>query len=508
MYFVVYCTYQIFCIGGILMRKRTASLLLFAMLLSVTACGDTGTAETSADTAAQIETVEETEETRAMHQVPETDFGGADFHILYPTWQGYLYYFFADEETGDAMNDAIFTRTLRVEEYLNVDITQEDTGGVQQNQINEMAAMIKKTVTAGDDLYDMTLLHCISAVSDMVTTGMLFNLDELPYIDMQADWWNRTQMDVLRLGKNTYFGVNDYMIPCPYAVFFNKGMIEDNNMENPYELVYEGKWTMDTMIDMAVEITRDLNGDGQHTEDADIYGMSAPEPSKYNSFVIGSNQFLTSRTENGRIYVDCNTEKMYSIVEILYKAANNPGTLFMPAGEPEINQFDFDSGRLLFRLDTIANAVLFREYESDIGILPYPKFDEAQENYVSLDWGGLMCVPATIQEHDKVGAVLELLAYESGDTVIPAYYDVLLAGKLSRDEDSRNMIDILFDTIAYEVGCNYFGFTGGFNELFFAMNKLVISQKSADYASWYATYEKQAAQAIDKVYEALEKVEG
>ena len=118
-----------------------------------------------------------------------------------------------------------------------------------------------------------------------------------------------------------------------------------------------------------------------------------------------------------------------------------------------------------------------------------------------------MCVPAVIQETDMVGAVLELLAYESGDTVIPAYYDVLLAGKLSRDEDSRNMIDILFDTIAYEVGCNYFGFTPGFNELFFAMSQLVIVQKSTDYASWYAKYEKQAAQAIDKLYTSLEKVE-
>ncbi|MBQ8641812.1 MAG: hypothetical protein IJ480_06290 [Clostridia bacterium] len=492
------------------MRKITASLLLFAMLLSAAACGQTEAVNDTAETDAaviQTDTAAETEETRAMHQVPETDFEGANFHILYPTWQGYQYYFFADEETGDAMNDAIFTRTIRVEEYLNVDITQEDVGGVQQEQINQMAAAIKKTVTAGDDVYDMTLLHCISAVSDMVTTGMLYNLDDLPYINMEADWWNREQMDVLRLGQNTYYGVSDYMIPCPYAVFFNKGMIEDNGMANPYELVYEGKWTMDTMMDMAVEITRDLNGDGTHTEDADIYGISATETSKYASFTIGCGQFITSRTEDGRIFLDCNTEKMYSIVETMHKAANNPGTIFLPAAEPEINQFDFDSGRLLFRLDTIANAVLFRDYESDIGILPYPKFDEAQKEYISMDWGGLMCVPVTIQETDMVGAVLELLAYESGDTVIPAYYDVLLAGKLSRDEDSRNMIDILFDTIAYEVGCNYFGFTAGFNNMLFAMNMLVIDQKSTDFASWYASYEKQAVQAIDKLYAALDKVE-
>lgn len=490
------------------MRKITAGLLLASMLLSMAACGNTGTTETAADTeAAQTEAITETEETRAMHEVPETDFGGEEFKILYPTWQGYLYYFFADEETGDAMNDAIFTRTIRVEEYLNVDIVQQDVGGEQTQQINQMAGAIKKAVTSGDDVYDMVLLHCISGVSDMVTTGMLYNLDNLTYVNMQADWWNRTQMDVLRLGKNTYFGVSDYMIPCPYAVYFNKDIIADNQMENPYDLVYEGKWTMDTMMNMAVSITRDLNGDGVHDENNDLYGISATETSKYASFMIGSGQFLTSRTDDGRIQLDCNTEKMFSIIETMYKAANTTGTIFLSPSEVETDQFDFNSGRLLFRLDTIANAVLFRDYEANIGILPYPKFDAEQADYISMDWGGLMGVPTTISNPELVGAVLELLAYESGDTVIPAYYDVLLAGKLSRDEDSRNMIDILFDTIAYDVGMNYFGFTAGCNDLLFCMNKLVINEKSTDFASYYAKYEKQAVQAIEKLYKALDKIE-
>ena len=75
------------------MRKITSILLLAAMLLSMAACGqaDTGTdtAETAAD--AQTEAVTETEETRAMHEVPELDFGGEEFNILYPQWQGYRF---------------------------------------------------------------------------------------------------------------------------------------------------------------------------------------------------------------------------------------------------------------------------------------------------------------------------------------------------------------------------------------------------------------------------------
>lgn len=149
-----------------------------------------------------------------------------------------------------------------------------------------------------------------------------------------------------------------------------------------------------------------------------------------------------------------------------------------------------------------------RDMDSDFGILPYPKFDEAQENYVSQDWGGLMCVPTSIQNPEMVGSVIELLAYFSEETVIPAYYDVTLDGKIARDEDTIAMLDIIFDTIAYEIGGNYFGFSSGFNDLFYTMGSLVIQKKSADFASWYAKNEKAANTTIDKFYEGLEKIEG
>lgn len=119
-----------------------------------------------------------------------------------------------------------------------------------------------------------------------------------------------------------------------------------------------------------------------------------------------------------------------------------------------------------------------------------------------------MCIPLTIQNPDMVGATLEYLSWESENEVIPAFYDVTLSGKLARDEDTKNMLDILFDTIAYEIGGNYFGFSNGFNQLFYTVGNLVIQQNSADFASFYAKNEQAAQSTIDKFYEALEKIEG
>lgn len=488
------------------MKKITATMLLMAMLLSTVACSHTETNETADSTNDTIDPVdtsvtETDEETRAMHQVPDTlDFGGEDFLVNSFSWNAFQYYFFADEATGEIMNDAIYNRKIKVEEYLNVTIDQELENSSGETAVNNK---IKSTVLAGDDVYALSLIHVIAGVAELPSTGMLYNFDDLPYIDTSADWWNREQMDMLRLGKNTYYGVSDYVIPCPSLVYFNKEMVNNYELDDPYSLVYEGKWTLDTFIDMAISVTQDLNGDGKYTATDDIGGVCASDISVYISFLPSCDQFLTARDSENRIQLAMNNEKTIDILETVYKLVENTGTLYAESGV-----FTLDTGRLLFYLSTISYAETLRDCDIDIGMVPYPKYDEAQENYITHDWGGLMCIPSSIQNPDKVGAVLELLSWESANEVIPAYYNVTLSGKLARDEDSRNMLDILFDTISYEIGGNYFGFSSGFNELFYTMGKLVIQNKSTDFASWYAKYEKSAQSTIDNFYEALDKIEG
>jgi hypothetical protein len=176
---------------------------------------------------------------------------------------------------------------------------------------------------------------------------------------------------------------------------------------------------------------------------------------------------------------------------------------FIPAATKIFGLFDGSSGG--FVKDAVSPNYL--EMEDSYAIIPYPKFDENQENYISLDWGGLMCIPTTIGNPDLVGATLELLAYESANEVIPTYYDVLLEGKLARDTDTIAMLDILFDTIAYEVGGNYFGFESGLSDLFYTTARLCFNNKSTDFASWYKGKEKTSSKLIERFYKSLDELE-
>lgn len=490
-------------------KKTMIALLLCVMLLpGFASCGGGESVETvgsGADTTADttVETESEPEETRAMHKVPESDFGGATFHTLYPDWQGYKFYFFAEEATGDAMNDAIYDRKILVEEYTNTKITEENGG-----TIDNMEGKIKKTVQAGEDVYGQVLLHCISGVANLASGGFLYDYAALPNVDLSAEWWNQAATEQLRLGKKTFYAVSDYMIPCPYVIVFNKDIVRDNEMESPYELVYSGEWTIDRYIAMAEAAVRDVDGDGKYME-ADVFGITSNESSKYIALMPSCDQFITKKGDDGRIQLAMNTEKTFSLVEKVYAMSSKDGVVYRPDNmELVTTDTMMMNGNVLFLMTAVSDIVNLRESEVDIGLLPYPKYDAAQENYLSMDWGGLAGVPASIQNPEMVGAVIELLAYYSGETVIPAYYDVLLAGKLARDEDSTKMLDILFDTITYEIGGNYFGFSSGFNDLFYTLGNYVVMNGNSDFASLYAKNEKSAQQTIDKFYKALDENEG
>ncbi len=490
------------------MKKFSLSLCLTLTALSLLcACGDASGKQTPSgsndETTAPV-TAAESESTRPACKLPDSlDFGGEVFKTLTFTWQGYRYYFFADETNGDVMNDAVYARTAAIEEKLNVDL--------QHNLLNDtttpaIANEIKPLIMAGDDVYQQILFHCIDSIAAFSSGGMLYNLDTLPHIDTDAEWWNKEQMDTLRLGQNTYFAVNDYMLPAPYIVFFSKDMVNNLDLENPYQLVYDGAWTLDKFTEMVRSVVADLDGNGKMEEEYDRYGVTATEISKYVSFVTGAEQYITEKGSDGHVTLAMNTEKMQSLMERFSDLAKLDA-FHIPVAEHEGYHITLDTGRLLFDLEALTWAENMRDYTVDFGFLPYPKYDEAQKSYRSLDWGGLMGIPVTISNPDMVGAVLELQAYESANDVIPTYYDTVLTGKLARDEDASKMLDIVFDTICYEPGGNYFGFSAGFNDLFFSLPNQAIKAKSADFASFYKRAEKSALRTINNFYEALEVAE-
>ena len=210
--------------------KRIVSLILTLSLLlsslSLVACSNNEGEETPTYSEEELETVKSGITHEAMHGVPKKDFQGENFHSYYflesknrpfYTAATATYYYFTDEEaSGDPMKEALWKRTELITDYLNVSITGE---GYEDDGI---ATVIYNEIVADMDSYQQVMLHTIYGVEPLVSNGYLYDFAELPYVDLDAEWWDKDDMETLRVGKYYVYGRSDFLISAPHVIIFNK----------------------------------------------------------------------------------------------------------------------------------------------------------------------------------------------------------------------------------------------------------------------------------------------
>jgi len=476
------------------MKKLGIFLLIAVMLTQLAACGSGNTEETEAATEAATEN---TETTRIQHQVPdELDFGGATLGVA--DFGNDLSYYFADESSSDNMVAAVFRRTAKTEDFLGIDINSDS-----EVDYDEYITLYK----SGDDLYQLLFVEAIRDSQTLVTEGYLYNMDTPPYVDFSAEWWNAEQMDILRLSKNTYYGISDFILTNPSTLLFNRDMITDNNLEDPYQLVREGTWTLDKFIEMGNAVINDANGNGQYYDEDDINAITMGDSSQAIDFVPGCDQPISAKDDTGRLQITLKTEKMLQIADKLVACNETAGFLYFTHTTGNGIGKSFGAGNVLFETGGPASMANASNYEFDTGIVPMPKFDAAQEKYLCNTTSVKLAVSGQTKNPEMVGAALEFLSWDSKNEVFPTYYDVLLKTRYSSDMETREMMNIIFDSIFYEVGGVYFGMSPGFCELWYIGAQHMVYGAN-NFNAYFRAYKNPANNTINEYYEAMEKIEG
>ena len=73
--------------------------------------------------------------------------------------------------------------------------------------------------------------------------------------------------------------------------------------------------------------------------------------------------------------------------------------------------------------------------DTDFGVIPMPKYDENQENYISMThWWATSMI--SVRERPYENLPLEYMSYCRPPTVKPAYLNIAINGKFPADEES------------------------------------------------------------------------
>ena len=438
------------------MEKIKRTIALFMVCLMIAACSqttvppeDAGQEGNSAAVLTGPETEEEPQELSLSERtgVPEgTDFGGWNFNALVYTnanwgWDEIIY----EELTGESLNDAFYNRNLLVESLLNITITQtaRDAGA--------LPGLFKNSVTAGDQAYAAGWLRQKEAAG-CAMSNLCLDLNTLDPVDLTHPWWDYHSVEDTTMGGKNYLVATDISIAdkdAIWVIYFDKQILEDVGLESPYELVDSGRWTQDKMMEMMDAAVLDLDGDGKMGK-RDRWGLLTHSENFAASW-LAAGEKIVSLNADGLPEATYENERFYDVWDKTLKLMKSDSCYYQDIGYISSGLRD---GNTLFATEVIAFLRVYRVNERDFGVIPMPKYEESQKDYHTYvaEGTGLMIVPKTTDDGSRLGMVLEVLGATGQDSILPAYYDVCIKTRDSRDEESGRMLDICFTTRCYDLG--------------------------------------------------------
>ncbi|MCL2098935.1 MAG: hypothetical protein FWH24_00680 [Oscillospiraceae bacterium] len=455
-------------------------ILILALAFILVSCGgpeNAGENDNNADNisdnaGAQVQE-EESDPRDIPDGVPELDFGGADFRIIYrddcvrSNWNLYDVHqieIWTEELNGDVINDALFERNRAVEERLNVNIA-----GLSGRRESELTSFVRRSIASSSDDFDF-IVGRSNELASLAADGLFINWNGVPYIDTDMPWWIKDAMDEFTIRGRTFMAMSDLIFPGVIGeaafIMFNHSLLADFGLENPYAMVESNNWTIDILNNIVRACYIDVNGDTLRDVD-DIYGFTSDAWGSAYAWMWAGGNRVTSKDGQGIPYYDMYTERNAVLLEkvndLFY---NNDGSAITNARGNSIDfkgrgdqSYLFSEGNALFMLDRVGVLLTpdYRNAPFEFGILPIPKFDTAQEKYLTMinEHASVMAIPAYNANLEMSGAVIEVLSAESHKKLVPAYYEVSLKTKYSRDEESVRMLDLIFEGVVYDFGLLY-----------------------------------------------------
>lgn len=437
------------------MKKRSVTCIAALLLLSsaLAACGETAADPKTSDTEAPVVTEEETD---IYDLVPTPDLGGYEFRICSQESNFAYYKLDVESESGEALDDAIFRRNTEVESALNIDIQST------LKSYSQVVDLIKENVMAGDNAFDIYYDESGVFQSSSIYGGYCADMKNVSTINYDNPWWNKTAMDSVAVDSHRYYLYNDINVmfyECYAGYFVNRTMANDLDLPDFYNMVEEGKWTFDAVKSSILAASKDLNGDGKFDEN-DQYGCVFYDSCNPGYFTAAGTPLIT-KDASGKPVWNGPSQRMTDIYDKIVDCLFGNKDAIRTAGSAGLKVVDqttfFHNGQSLFHYEPIGSLKRFRDVDFQIGLLPFPKYDEAQKEYNSfICYIAPACVvPVTCKDTEKVGSILEVMAAYSNKYVHPAYFETTLNFKYVQDEKSQEMLALILEKGQFDLADLY-----------------------------------------------------
>ncbi|MBQ7828474.1 MAG: hypothetical protein IJX47_06985 [Clostridia bacterium] len=399
----------------------------------------------------------------------------------------------ADPMDESVVDQKTYERDDRMKAQLGLELVIEQTG----TGIADMESTIGTQLQAGTPDYDILAAYQYYGIS-MATKGYLLNLanlaqDDADYIDFEADYWGKAYNDNMSYQGAYYWITGDIAlryIGGMYCTFVNSALYRDY-LEADYGSIYtiarDGKWTMDMLIEMSSKIYEDVGTTVNEPDSEDIFGFGYETNDPIDGIAIGCGvQFTYKDPTTGEVQLTFNNQHSFDISDKINKLATQ-STSFKYDDYDSTNVMPaFANGTVAFHVNKLFQAEAYLDGFEDFYIIPAPKYDENQTNYITglhdgcTIFGITWCTPKVRQ----AAAALEFLCAYSSRDVMPQYYEGALKKQFTRDAEAPEMIDLIHSNITTDFAVAWGGSIDNIVHIFRQCQKITNGTIKRDINGW------------------------
>ncbi len=376
----------------------------------------------------------------------------------------------AEEVAGDKASDSALQRNLTVAADLNIVFRYIES----DYDYTVSGSEIRNLIQSGAD--GISLIINDLGVTRLSAEGLFHDATYGEFFDFDQPYWYDGLMESASLNTNTRFMLaGDYFLDVTrhsHCLLMNKDFYRQigGNPESIYDLVDSGDWTLDALISiinggqesynyLTGEIGYKYNGTyvdmqgNQRQDSRDRWGIAmCGWWGTIIPFLTTSDPGYIDRDEDGYPIITVNNERTVSLAEKLMTLYHTENSAVQVHGSNDGAIGAFVEGKVLFltyqRLGSLESNV-FSSSELNMAILPYPKLDDLQEDYISTihDTTEVGYIPSTISFANLsfVSAVIEYLSQMTSEIVMPKYYESTLKVRYSKNPDNARMIQLIHD---------------------------------------------------------------
>ena len=424
--------------------KRKISLLLVALLLlgalSIGFVGCASNDEGPETTVTTSNNAQEEKDNYVADDLPSNNFGGEKVIILTPTWRNTPDYILQKELKGDLVNGAMVNAYFAVSDRFNMEIELLIPGDQKVVQ-----STVENETLVGETSFDIVYNHDLRTVSNAVN-GCFLNIKSMELVNLDKPWWTASSQK-FQIADKLYFTSSYLGVWSPYmnmGLYYNKDIANENGITIPYDDIIAGNWYIEDMIEMTKNLKVDKDGDGEITPDKDQYGYVSAYAGNLcaQANLVGS---FISQDGKGGNRINADTERCSNYINLMERLyANGIGEY---EGVTSYNVDIFKNGRSLFIFSETRTLV---ENRNDItfswGMIPFPKYDENQENYSSAGYDLFWGVNRNVAHRsDIIATAIEALSCQNYNNVYPVIWEEFFGYKLSENVTDYKMVCIVRD---------------------------------------------------------------